>query len=62
VVRILDEAEFEEAVERGWIDRATAAAAREHAETLALAARQEVWPPEHVAEWTLERARREVGR
>jgi predicted RNA-binding protein associated with RNAse of E/G family len=55
-VRILDEAEFEASVEAGWIDLATAAAAREHAETLALAARQGVWPPSHVAEWTLEKA------
>jgi predicted RNA-binding protein associated with RNAse of E/G family len=52
-VALLDEAEFEDAVDRGWIDRATATAAREHAETLALAARQGVWPPEHVAAWTL---------
>jgi len=57
VVRVLDEAEFQDAVEQGWIDSATATAAREHAETLALAARQGVWPPDHVEAWTLERAR-----
>ncbi|CAN5577815.1 hypothetical protein BH24GEM3_BH24GEM3_24230 [soil metagenome] len=56
-VGILDELEFEEAVECGWIDAPTAAAAREHAETLALAARQGVWPAPHVDEWDLERAR-----
>lgn len=56
-IEVLDELEFAEAVERGWIDGATAAAAREHAETLALAARQGVWPPAHVAAWDLERAR-----
>jgi predicted RNA-binding protein associated with RNAse of E/G family len=60
VVRVLDEAEFAEAVERGWIDAPTATAAREHAETLALAARQGVWPPEHVGEWTLEAARKSL--
>jgi predicted RNA-binding protein associated with RNAse of E/G family len=60
-VAVLDEAEFAEAVERGWIDAATAAAAREHAETLALAARQGVWPPEHVRGWSLERAKGVLG-
>ncbi len=56
-VEILDELEFAEAVEAGWIDAATAAAAREAAETLALTARQGVWPPSHVDQWDLERAR-----
>lgn len=56
-VRVLDEAEFAEAVERGWIDPATATTAREHAETLALWAVQGSWPPAHVAEWDLARAR-----
>jgi predicted RNA-binding protein associated with RNAse of E/G family len=55
-VTVLDEAEFAEAVERGWIDPATATVAREHAESLALAARQGVWPEDHVAAWDLERA------
>jgi predicted RNA-binding protein associated with RNAse of E/G family len=55
-VTILDQAEFEDAVERGWIDGGTASAAREHAETLALAARQGEWPPDHVERWTLARA------
>jgi predicted RNA-binding protein associated with RNAse of E/G family len=56
LVRVLDEAEFEDAVERGWIDAPTATAAREHAETLALAARQGEWPEAHVEQWTLARA------
>jgi predicted RNA-binding protein associated with RNAse of E/G family len=57
-VRVLDEAEFEEAVASEWIDAAVAAAAREHAETLALAARQGIWPPEHVHRWSLDAVRR----
>jgi predicted RNA-binding protein associated with RNAse of E/G family len=60
VVRVLDQAEFEQAVEAGLIDPATAATARGHAETLALAARQGVWPPEHVSEWDLERVRQRL--
>ncbi|MEX2583267.1 MAG: DUF402 domain-containing protein [Gemmatimonadota bacterium] len=57
-VLILDEADFDAAADAGWIDRGTAAAAREHAETLATAARQGAWPPDHVHSWTLESARR----
>lgn len=56
-VQVLDEQEFAEAVEAGWIDTATATAARETAETLALLGRQGRWPPEHVGEWTLQRVR-----
>jgi predicted RNA-binding protein associated with RNAse of E/G family len=56
-IALLDEAEFADAVEGGWLDAATAVAAREHAETLVLAARQGVWPPEHVERWTLEAAK-----
>lgn len=55
-VEVLDEREFADAVEAGWIDTATATAARETAETLALLARHGDWPPEHVRHWTLERA------
>lgn len=55
-VELLDEEAFETAVEEGWIDGETEAAARETAETLLLLARQGEWPPEHVREWTLERA------
>jgi predicted RNA-binding protein associated with RNAse of E/G family len=62
VVEILDEAEFADAVDAGWIDAGTSAAAREHAETLALAARQGSWPQDHVHEWTLQRAVAELER
>lgn len=54
---ILDQAEFAEATDRGWMDAAIAATAREQAETLAAAARQGSWPPAHVREWDLARAR-----
>lgn len=60
-VEILDEAEFAAAVDQGWIDEGTSAAAREQAETLAAFARQGMWPPEHVEEWDLSRARRRVA-
>lgn len=56
-VEILDEADFESAVDRGWIETSTATAARETAETLALLARQGEWPPDHARHWTLDRAR-----
>lgn len=56
-VAILDEAEFQLAVDRGWIDPPIAAVAREHAESLAAAARQGMWPHPEVKYWTLERAR-----
>lgn len=55
-VELLDEEAFETAVAERWIDGATEAAARETAGTLLLLARQGEWPPEHVREWTLERA------
>lgn len=55
-VELLDEDDFAAAIERGWIEDSTAATARETAETLALLARQGVWPPHHVREWPLERA------
>ena len=55
--RILDEDELAEAVERGWLDDATARRARTEAERLVLAAAANSWPPRAVHEWTLERAR-----
>lgn len=55
---LLDEDEFEEAVERGWLDAATAAAARAEAERILHHARGNAWPPAPVEEWTLDRARR----
>lgn len=61
-VEILDREEFDEARNRGWIDEPTATAALEEATALARAAREGRWPPAHVREWDLERARARVGR
>jgi predicted RNA-binding protein associated with RNAse of E/G family len=55
LVEILDEHEFAEAVEQGWIDTATAEAARAQADALATEARAGSWPPQHIRDWTLER-------
>ncbi len=55
---LLDEDELAEALERGWIDAATAAAARREAEHLLQLAARGAWPPAIVQEWTLERALR----
>jgi len=57
-VELLDEDEFEEAVEHGWLDEETAQAARAEADALAAAARAGRWPPPHVQGWDLARARR----
>jgi predicted RNA-binding protein associated with RNAse of E/G family len=54
-IEILDEDEFAEAVHKGWIDTATAEAARAQAEALAAEARQGNWPPQHIQDWTLKR-------
>ena len=54
--RVLDEDEMEDALERGWIDPATAGRARAEAEGLRAAAEAGSWPPAVVLEWTLERA------
>ena len=56
-VLVLDEDEFEAAVGQGWIDAPTATRARSTADALAAAARAGDWPPPHVGDWTLERAR-----
>lgn len=55
--RILDEEELAEAVERGWVDAATAAHVRRHAAELLERAVRGEWPPAEVREWTLERVR-----
>jgi len=60
-VEILDEEEFAEAVESGWLDEETAARARREAERLAEAARAGEWPPAHAREWDLRRARERVA-
>ncbi len=52
----LDEEEFEEAVARELIDRATATRAREEATRIIADAEAGSWPPPVVREWTLERA------
>lgn len=54
--RLLDEDEFEEAVARGLLDEDTARRAREEADRLLAEARDGLWPPVVVREWTLERA------
>jgi predicted RNA-binding protein associated with RNAse of E/G family len=56
-ISVLDEDELDEALRRGWLSPETAGRARREAERLVDAARQGAWPPAHVAEWTLERAR-----
>lgn len=52
---ILDEEDLAEAVERGWVDVATAAHVRGHAAELLEGAVRGDWPPREVREWTLER-------
>ena len=58
--RILDEDELEDALARGWVDEATASAARGEAERLVREAGRGAWPPPVVTEWTLARARHAV--
>lgn len=53
---ILDEDELREAEEKGWVDDATAAAARAEAGRLITLAGHGAWPPPVALEWTLERA------
>lgn len=59
--RILDADELAEAVARGWVSEAKAAAAEAEAGRLVEAARSGRWPPPVVSEWTLERARSAAG-
>ncbi len=61
-VEVLDEEELRQAEREGWVDADTAARARHEAATLAAAARRGEWPPAHVGDWTLERARVYGGR
>jgi uncharacterized protein len=58
--RLLDADELGRAVELGWIDDATAAAAIAEAARLLDEAHAGSWPPPVVHEWTLERARAEL--
>ena len=62
VAEVLDRDELEAALAAGWIDAATAAHAEGEAKRLLAAAHAGAWPPAHVGEWTLERARAAVGR
>lgn len=54
---VLDRDEFDEAVDRGWIDRATADRARHELETLVAGIADGNWPPEIVRAHDLTRAR-----
>lgn len=56
-VTLLDAPDLEVAREAGWVDAATSARAEAEAASLLRAAREGSWPPPHVREWTLERAR-----
>jgi predicted RNA-binding protein associated with RNAse of E/G family len=60
-VTVLDEEELAEAEIAGWVGDAVAAEARRQAAALERIARGDGWPPPHVVEWTLERARRALG-
>lgn len=60
-VHLLDEDELEDALERGWVTTATAAAARAEAARLIELAHAGEWPPPIVSEWTLVRARAAVA-
>lgn len=53
--RILDEAELLEAERAGWVDQATAAAARATAQRLVRQHHAGTWPPQVVYDWPLER-------
>ncbi len=55
--RILDEDELQEAVVRGWIDRATAEKAQSTAFKLVADHQSGTWPPPVVYDWPLERVR-----
>jgi len=54
-VRLLDEDEFDEAVNAGWMDEEMERLARAEAERLTAAARAGTWPPGEVDRWTLDR-------
>lgn len=57
LVAELDHDEFDRAIEAGWIDPATAAAARAEADRLLRDAAAGLWPPPGVRDWTLDRVR-----
>jgi predicted RNA-binding protein associated with RNAse of E/G family len=55
--RVLDQDEFDEAVDRGWIDRATAERARSELSRIVAELSAGGWPPAVVREYDLARAR-----
>ncbi|MEE9133922.1 MAG: DUF402 domain-containing protein [Gemmatimonadota bacterium] len=55
--QVLDQDEFDEAVDRNWIDAGTANRARDELERLIDKMRRGDWPPAVVAEYDLERVR-----
>ena len=57
-VELLDEEEFAQALDRGWLERDTAERARATAASLLAAARLGTWPPAEVLRWTLAEAER----
>lgn len=57
-VEVLDADELDHALASGWVTPTLAVRACEEADRLADQARRGAWPPAHVREWTLERARR----
>ena len=61
-LEVLDQDELEAAARRGWVAPAVTARARQEADGLVHAAQRGAWPPAHVHEWTLERARETVSR
>ncbi|HET7276081.1 MAG TPA: DUF402 domain-containing protein, partial [Longimicrobiaceae bacterium] len=56
-VELLDQEEFAEAVERGWMDERCAAIARTTAADLMAAAVDGSWPTREVREWDLARVK-----
>jgi predicted RNA-binding protein associated with RNAse of E/G family len=60
-ISLLDEAELDEAVRKGWVEVPVAARARAEAAHLQGAAATGRWPPPVVREWTRDRALASVG-
>ncbi len=54
---VLDRDEFDEALDRGWIDAETARRARQELDGIAAGIVDESWPPEIVRSHDLERVR-----
>lgn len=59
--QVLDRDEFDEAVDRGWLDTATAQRARQELQALANRIRQGRWPPKAVREIDLAYVRRRLA-